>query len=117
MMDVKLKIYFTDDTGTQFMGIGVFWLLQGIKKYGSIRKAAMDMGLSYAKAHGMINNLEEHLGIAVVERRRGGDSRSGAVVTPAGEKLISLYENYQNRVKAFAEEEFADFKFRLKGIT
>ena len=115
-MDVKLKIYFVDDTGIQFMGIGVYWLLKGIMKHGSIRKAASVMNLSYVKAHGMINNLEDHLGIKVVERKRGGDSRGGAVLTASGEKLISLYEVYQDKVKSFAGKEFENFRSSLEEI-
>ena len=116
-MNVKLKIYFTDDTGSPFMGIGVFWLLQGIRKYGSIRKAALGMDLSYAKAHSMLNNLEKGLGLRVLERKRGGDSRDGTVLTPEGERLIELYDDYQHRVKSFAEKEFDVFLSYFGNIT
>ena len=109
-MEVKLKIYFIDDAGTQFMGIGVYWLLLGIKKHGSIRKAAEEMKLSYVKAHSMLNNLEDHLGIQVLTRKKGGDTREGTVLTPAGDKLIRLYRGYQDKVKDFAFKEFELFK-------
>ena len=109
-MNVKLKIYFVDDTGDQFMGIGVYWLLLGIKKYGSIRKSAEDMQLSYGKALSMLNNLEKTLTRKILNRKRGGDSREGATLTTTGEKLISLYDEYQDKVKSFADYEFAAFR-------
>jgi len=109
-MDVKIKIYFTGDDGKQFMGIGVYWLLVGIKKYGSIRKAAEDMQLSYVKALSMLNNLEKTLKRKILNRKRGGDSREGATLTTTGEKLISLYDEYQDKVKSFADYEFAAFR-------
>ncbi len=115
-MEVKLKIYFTDNTGTQFMGIGVFWLLCGIRKHGSIRKAASEMQLSYVKAHSMLNKLENHLGIKVLERKRGGDNREGTVLTPEGLDLIELYDEYQKKVKSYAEREFLHLRSRFNNI-
>lgn len=108
-MNVKIKIYFTDDE-KQFMGIGVYWLLLGIQKYGSIRKAAEDMHLSYVKALGMLNTLEKTINKKILNRKRGGDSREGASLTPKGEKLIYLYQIYQQEVKSFADKEFKNFK-------
>jgi molybdate transport system regulatory protein len=109
-MNVKIKIYFTGDDNKQFMGIGVYWLLVGIKKYGSIRKAAEGMRLSYVKALSMLNNLEKTLKSKILNRKRGGDSREGTTLTLAGEKLILMYDEYQDKVKSFAEFEFAAFR-------
>lgn len=108
-MNVKLKIYFTGDDGNQFMGIGVYWLLVGIKKYGSIRKASEDMQLSYVKALSMLNNLEKTFKKKILNRKRGGDSREGTSLTVTGEKLIGLYNEYQEKVKSFADLEFGSF--------
>ena len=107
-MNVKIKIYFTDND-KQFMGIGVYWLLLGIKKYGSIRRAAEDMHLSYVKALGMLKTLEKTLNKKILNRKKGGDSREGATLTNEGDELLTLYEEYQNKVKSFAESEFQNF--------
>jgi len=98
------------------MGIGVYWLLLGIRKHGSIRKAAGEMKLSYVKAHSMLNNLEKHLDIRILERKRGGDSRKGTVLTAEGLRLIDLYDSYQSRVKTFAEKEFEVFLSKFRNI-
>lgn len=108
-MNVKIKIYFTDEDGKQFMGIGVYWLLVGVKKYGSIRKASEDMQLSYVKALGMLNTLEKTLSVKILNRKRGGDSREGTSLTAMGEKLVTLYEEYQVKVKSYANTEFKNF--------
>jgi molybdate transport system regulatory protein len=105
-MDLKLKIYFLDEEGDKFMGAGVLWLLQGIRRHGSIRKAAEEMRLSYAKAHMMMSKLEAALGRPVLSRRRGGESREGAVLTDFGLSFIGTYETYQDRVKGYSEELF-----------
>lgn len=109
-MKVKIKIYFTGEDDKQFMGIGVYWLLVGIKKYGSIRKAALNMQLSYVKALSMLNNLEKTLKRTILNRKRGGFSREGTTLTVTGEKLISLYNEYQEKVKSFADTEFGSFR-------
>ena len=109
-MNVKIKIYFTDNDGSQFMGIGVYWLLVGIKEHGSIRRAAEDMHLSYVKALGMLNTLEQTLNEKILNRKRGGDSREGTTLTSQGDKLVSLYGIYQKKVKSFAEMEFENFR-------
>jgi molybdate transport system regulatory protein len=112
-MNVKIKIYFTDDEEKQFMGIGVYWLLMGISKHGSIRKAAEGMKLSYVKALSMLNNLEDTLNSKILIRKRGGDSREGTTLTVTGEKLVTLYEDYQKNIKSYAENEFEGFKKNL----
>lgn len=91
------------------MGIGVYWLLVGIKKHGSIRRASEDMHLSYVKALGMLNTLEKTLNKKILNRKRGGESREGATLTAKGEKLISMYQVYQEKVKSFADIEFEKF--------
>ncbi len=113
-MNVKLKIYFTDNDDNQFMGIGVYWLLIGIKKHGSIRKSAEDMHLSYVKALSMLNNLEKTFKRKILNRKRGGDSREGTTLTETGEKLIRLYNKYQEKVKYYADSEFVFFKEEFK---
>ncbi len=108
-MDLKLKIYFTDEEGEKFMGAGVFWLLQGIRRHGSIRKAAEEMRLSYTKAHTMMKKLEDALGAPVLERRRGGDSRDGALLTDYGDAFTDAYGRFQDRLKKDGEAQFEAF--------
>lgn len=74
------------------------------------------MNLSYAKAHSMLNNLEKHLDVMVLDRKRGGDSREGTVLTSEGLRLLELYDTYQKRVKAFAKKEFEVFLAEFRKI-
>ncbi len=108
-MELKLKIYITDADGKKFMGIGVLWLLEQIRRCGSIRRAAEEMGISYSKAYQMLSTLEEALDIAVLERKKGGASRDGAGLTPLGLRLIDRYNYFQEEVKAQAQLSFNDF--------
>ena len=114
-MNVKLKISITNEKDEPFMGIGLVWLLQGIKKHKSISSAAKDMNLSYSKATKMVNWLEKNLGNKVIIRRHGGNERSGAELTPFGEKYIREYDAFQKEIKKYAEYEFKKFMNRKLG--
>ena len=109
-MDIKLKITLINEKGEPFMGIGLVWLLEGIKKHKSISNAAKEMNLSYAKAIKMLNWLEKNLGEKVIIRKHGGNDRPGAELTSFGEMYIRKYDKFQKKIKEYAEKEFGKFK-------
>ena len=96
------------------MGPGVLSVLQRIKRYKSINRAAGQMGLSYVKALNMLNRLEDDLGKQVLIRKRGGNQRGGSALTPFGEKLIVEYGRLERRVKTHVEKEFRTFQDRVE---
>jgi molybdate transport system regulatory protein len=107
-VEARTKVYLTDGAGRPFLGIGVIWLLRNIREHGSIRAAAGSMQLSYAKAHRMIDDAERGLGFELVVRKRGGDSREGARLTPGGIRFTEVYEQFQNRIKLEADRAFEE---------
>jgi molybdate transport system regulatory protein len=112
---LKVKLYL-EDSQEKFMGIGVLWLLQKIEECGSLRAAALDLGISYSKAFKMIENLEASLGQPVLERKRGGSNRIGASLTPFGLQFVALYDNFQKQCKALLKEPFDDFMKNLSKL-
>lgn len=114
-MDLKVRVYLLEN-GSRFMGIGVQWLLKGIKEHGSLRQAAMNLEISYTKAFRMICDLEKHLGYRILDRHRGGQSRDGAVLTSFGEEFIVLYEQFQRLCEDCAQSAFLDFEKELSAI-
>jgi molybdate transport system regulatory protein len=68
-----------------FFGLGRAQLLEKISTCGSLRKAAMEMNMSYRAAWGKIKKTEEVLGIKLVEKT--GGNRSGYRLTKHGEQL------------------------------
>ncbi len=114
-MEMKNRIYLMDG-GRKFMGVGVFWLLKEIGKCGSLRQAALSLDISYSKAFRMIFDLENALGMKVLDRHRGGMSRDGAVLTEFGEKFILLYEDFQNRSSDLVTEVFMEFSKGLDNL-
>lgn len=112
-MKLKSKLYLIDEDGEKFMGIGVLWLLEKIAMEKSLRKAAADLGISYSKAYMMVRNLERSLGVAVINRQKGGADHPGATLTPFGEKFTELYGTFQREAKERLEGPYATFKASL----
>lgn len=112
-MELKVKIYLTDDEGDKFMGIGVIWLLEEIERAGSLRKAAMNLGISYTKSYAMLSKAEENLAFPLIERRKGGASHEGAALTQKAKEFIKLYWAFQSRAKEKVVREYDDFKKSL----
>ena len=112
-INLKVKLYLENEQD-KFMGIGVLWLLQKVQQCGSLRAAALDLGISYSKAFRMVENLESSLGKAVISRKKGGMQRSGASLTPFGQEFIVLYDKFQRKCKTLMEEPFEEFTKELK---
>lgn len=117
MEDINLKVKLYVQNGKEkFMGIGVLWVLQKTRELGSLRAAASDLGISYSKVYRMIVNLEDNLGVKVVDRRKGGSDRSGATLTEFGERFADVYDRFQKECKALLNEPFVKFTEEMNGL-
>lgn len=112
-MELKAKLYLVDEEGNKFMGIGVLWLLQHIREHKSLRKGSSVLGISYSKAFSMVRNLEKSLGVAILDRKKGGANRDGATLTPFGEQFIELYETFEQEAKLTLEKPYEQFRENL----
>lgn len=115
-MELKTKLYLVDEEGNKFMGIGVLWLLQQIQTHRSLRQGASVLGISYSKAFSMIRNLEKSLGVAVLDRRKGGAARDGATLTPFAERFIALYESFEQDAKLSLNQPYERFRGELSHL-
>ncbi|HHU88537.1 MAG: winged helix-turn-helix domain-containing protein [Sphaerochaetaceae bacterium] len=113
-MEIMAKLYLVTSEGQKFMGIGVLWLLEQLRVENSLRSAALKLGISYSKAFAMVKNLEEYLGVAVIERKRGGAKREGACLTPFGEQFLTLYNQFQREAKEQLNAPFSQFSKELE---
>lgn len=69
-----------------------FLLLKKIKESGSLKSAADQLGVSYRKAWGNVEDIEKGLGFKLLERQRGGAQGGQTKLTTDGEKLIEAHE-------------------------
>ena len=101
MLRLTLRI---DRDGMRCLGPGKIRLLELIAEHGSIAKAGRAMGMSYRRAWLLVEALTTSLGEPVVTARPGGAGGGGAVVTPAGARLVACYRGMERVTTAAAEE-------------
>ena len=95
-MKALTKIIFFDDNGEKFFGEGPASLLNEIEKNGSLRAAAISMGMAYTKALKLIGNAEKALGFALITRVTGGKDGGGSCLTKEGREWLQRYEAYRD---------------------
>lgn len=114
-LNLKVKLYLQDGE-EKFMGIGVLWLLNKVEQEHSLRAAAKAMDISYSKAYAMVKNLEKTLNKQIIIRQKGGQSRSGAELTPFAKQFLALYDTFQSDCKALLTQPFDKFQKELTKI-
>ena len=95
-MKAVTRITFLDENGDKFFGEGPARLLHGVEETGSLRAAAMSMGMAYTKALRLLNNAEKAVGFAMTTRVIGGKDGGGSCLTPEGKELLTRYEAYRD---------------------
>jgi molybdate transport system regulatory protein len=88
------------------IGPGKIRLLELVAETGSIRQAGLALEMSYARAWGLIRELNDMFGAPVVEASAGGKSGGGASLTALGLKLVTLYRAIERKADQAAREDF-----------
>jgi molybdate transport system regulatory protein len=86
-------------TETAYLGPGRADLLEQIEATGSISAAGKAMGMSYKRAWGLVQALNEGFGQVLVESSRGGASQGGAQLTEAGRLVLTHYRAMQDKTR------------------
>ena len=87
-----------------YIGPGRADLMELIAETGSISDAAKRMGMSYKRAWGLVQVLNEGFGAPLVEASRGGTAQ-GASLTAAGREVLERYRGMQEATrKAIARD-------------
>jgi molybdate transport system regulatory protein len=107
--ELKGKIWIEGSEGT-FLGYGRVTLLEKIKQYGSISKAAKSLNMSYRQAWKLINSMNRQAGKPFVKTQVGGKSGGGTTVTEVAEKAIDQFWRIHKNFKKFLEKEIKNFK-------
>jgi molybdate transport system regulatory protein len=87
-----------------FPGYGRVALLERIKDYGSITKAAKSMGMSYRNAWELVASMNKLSKKPLVDRFTGGKGGGGTVVTEHGKKAIVLFWKLRSDLMAFLKK-------------
>ena len=81
-----------------YIGPGRADLMELIAETGSISDAAKRMGMSYKRAWGLVQVLNEGFGAPLVEASRGGTAQ-GASLTAAGREVLERYRGMQEATR------------------
>jgi molybdate transport system regulatory protein len=87
----RLSIRIDFEPSGSALGPGMAELLDRISRFGSIRKAAMSMEMSYRKAWLLVQDMQHTFGAPVVATETGGSAGGGAKLTALGTKLLATY--------------------------
>lgn len=78
-------------------GQGRIELLERIGETGSIRQAAIAMGMSYRAAWDAVDAMNKRAGVTLIERKKGGSHGGGAELSDEGRRLVALYKSVQRQ--------------------
>ena len=71
-MKSDIRVFLCDDDNLRFFGEGPCRLLHLIEETGSLRAAALSMGMAYTKALHLMKCAEKNLGFSLTARTIGG---------------------------------------------
>ena len=108
-MKAVTKVIFLDEMGEKFFGEGPCRLLHGVEETGSLRAAALSMGMAYTKALKLVRRAEEVLGFALTTRTAGGRDGGGSSLTPEGKEWLQRYESYRDACAEAGRRLYLDF--------
>jgi molybdate transport system regulatory protein len=96
------------------LGPGRVELLELIEKTGSLRAAALQMGVSYMRAWNLVRYTNKYFCQPLVEATRGGRVGGGARLTDAGREIIAGYRQMERKSQRAIEQMWAKLKKSLK---
>lgn len=98
-----------------FLGYGRIILLERIREFGSITRAARSMEMSYRHAWELVESMNRQAVTPLVETATGGAGGGGAVLTPAGERAIALFWEIYRDFKKYLEAKQVELESLFKG--
>lgn len=105
-MEPRVKLWVEQD-GRLVLSEYRVRLLAFIEETGSLAEAAHRMQLSYRRAWGKVREIEENLGIKLVESAAGGAGGGGSHLTDDGRRLVRLFEQFRDAAEQDLSREFA----------
>jgi molybdate transport system regulatory protein len=81
-------------------------LLELIDETGSLAEAAARMELSYRRAWGKLREIEQNMGVKLVDTAIGGAGGGGSRLTERGRKLVDMYARFRSAAEDDVVREF-----------
>ena len=114
ILNYKIWLSTPDDKG--IMGDGKWQILKAIEEHGSLRAATKALGITYRRTWGDLKEIEEILGISLLDKSRGGKDGGQTQLTPEGRKLVQAFDELHEKADAFMDTLFLEFRKKLDEI-
>jgi molybdate transport system regulatory protein len=101
---VRGRVWIDGPEGT-FLGYGRIVLLERIREYGSITKAAKSMTMSYRHAWDLVDSMNRQTKFPLVDAATGGKGGGGALLTAEGESAIRIFWEFYSDFQDFLKRE------------
>jgi 8-oxo-dGTP diphosphatase len=101
MYEFKSKNWIEKD-GKVIMGEGRAELLKHIVEFGSLTRAAEEMGMSYRHAWGIVQEINDAIGEEIIHSERGGAEGGATELTDEGKKLLEDFEKMNGTVQTLS---------------
>jgi molybdate transport system regulatory protein len=89
-------------------------LLTAVGETGSLTRAADRLSVPYRTAWSKLKEIEDQLGIRLIESQSGGAGGGGSLLTPEAHELIARFRRVRDGVAELVRERFeAEFSGRL----
>lgn len=101
---IRARFWLMGSGGT-YVGIGRVTLMEKIARLGSINQAAKEMGMSYKKAWGLMEELNQMFDEPLVVKAHGGKSGGGTRLTEKGEQVLVEFRRVEQQLTAFLQSQ------------
>ncbi len=95
------------------LGPGMAELLDALRRTGSLRLAAAEMGMSYMHAWGLVRKMNRGFREPLVTLARGGAGHGGALLTDRGAEVLALYREMESAALRAANGPWRRLRRRL----
>lgn len=102
----RFKLWLNNNNIEGAFGDGKWRLLKAIEGEGSLRAASQLLQISYRKAWGDLKKTQTALGLALVQKQRGGHMGGQTVLTAEGKKWIKAYNAFRGDVEKSIDKAF-----------
>ena len=108
-----------EEDGRYVLGEREAGIMEGIKKFGSFMATAKSLGITYAHAWMVVDELSKRVGKPVVRAQRGGNTGGGATLTEEGDRLLEEYKALEEKVSNFlgSRKEFTFLEFKRPDLS
>lgn len=111
----KFKLWLSTRDIEGVFGDGKWRLLQAIEKTGSLSEASESLSISYRKAWGDLQKVQEALNKSLVEKHRGGIQGGQSTLTKEGKKWVRAYTRFHCDIEKAVDKAYEKHIRKITG--